>query len=166
VGLPSCAGPPITSRLKVPTTPRRHDAESALALGERFFSPRAITRRPEVLDGADRSVAADALGLVEPDHEPDDVADLVGEVRILGRLPGLGLVRGQPERPRHPRDRGLRHPRCAAIDRVDQCVAVFGADSKVSVISFSTSASEIERGPVRAGLVDQVGQSVRPPAWP
>jgi hypothetical protein len=37
-------------------------------------------------------------------------------------------------------------PRCAAIERVDQCVASFGADSRVSVISRSTCSSVTVRG--------------------
>jgi hypothetical protein len=39
--------------------------------------------------------------------EPDDVADLVDEQRILGQLPSLLAVRLQPERPPDPRHRRL-----------------------------------------------------------
>ena len=65
-----------------------------------------------------------ALGRVEV--EPDDVADLLDEQRVLGELPRLLAVRLQPERLPDPVHRRLRQADLGAIDRVDQCVASFG----------------------------------------
>jgi hypothetical protein len=48
------------------------------------------------------------LGRVE--IEPDDVSDLVDELRIRGQLERLRLVRLQPERPPDSADRALAHP--------------------------------------------------------
>ena len=93
-----------------------------------------------------------ALGRVE--IEPDDVADLVDELRVLGQLPGLLAVRLEPERPPDPQHRGLREPDLAAIDRVDQCVASLGVVSSVLTITSSTCSSVIVRGRP-GGLVDQ-----------
>jgi len=47
-----------------------------------------------------------SLGRVQV--EPDDVADLVDELRIFGELPGLLAVRLQPERPPDAQHRRLR----------------------------------------------------------
>ena len=84
------------------------------------------------------------LGRVEV--QPDDIADLLDEQRVLRQLPGLLAVGLQPERPPDPRHRRLVEPDLRAIDRVDQCVASFGAVSNVLVITSSTCASVIFRG--------------------
>jgi hypothetical protein len=49
-----------------------------------------------------------ALGRIEV--EPDDVADLVDELRVLGELPRLLAVRLEPERAPDPQHRRLREP--------------------------------------------------------
>ena len=59
----------------------------------------------------------------------------------------VSVLCGASPKARHTRETvDCDIPRCAAIDRVDQWVAVFGADSRVSVISRSTSASDTVRG--------------------
>ena len=98
-----------------------------------------------------------ALGRVE--IEPDDVVDLVHEQRVLGELEGVLAVRLQPERPPDPRHRRLREPDLLAIERVDQCVASFGALSSVLVITASTCSSVIVRG--RPGRGSSVSPSSR-----
>ena len=56
-------------------------------------------------------------------------------------------VRLQPERPPDPRAPSTAtSPSCAAIDRVDQCVASFGVVSSVATITASTCSSVTVRG--------------------
>ena len=63
---------------------------------------------------------------------------------------------------RHTRDTvDCDIPRWAAIDRVDQCVASFGAFSRVSVINTSTSASDTDLG--RPGRGSSTSPSRRAP---
>ena len=87
-----------------------------------------------------------ALGRVEV--QPDDVAHLLDEQRVLGQLPMLDAMRLQPERPPDPRDRRLASDRPrSAIWRVDQCVPPSGgAVSSVLTITSSTCSSLIFRG--------------------
>ena len=78
--------------------------------------------------------------------EPDDVAHLLDEQRVVGELEGLGAMRLQAEGPPdalHARggDAALR-----AIDRELQWVASCGVVSSVATITASTLASSILRG--------------------
>ena len=85
------------------------------------------------------------LGRVEV--EPDDVADLVDEQRVLGQLPGILFVRGQPERPPDPRDRRLRQPQVRGHRPRRPVRGVLAARSpRWPVISFSIWASPTIRG--------------------
>ena len=56
------------------------------------------------------------------------------------------LVRSRPKARQIRETAVWFRPTCSASDRVDQCVAFFGADSRVVVITNSMSASEIVRG--------------------
>jgi hypothetical protein len=54
---------------------------------------------------------------------PDDVADLVDELRVPRQLPGLLKV-GLSPKVRQIRETAVwLSPTCLAIDRVDQCVS-------------------------------------------
>jgi hypothetical protein len=85
-----------------------------------------------------------ALGRVQV--EPNDVAHLVDEKRVLGQLPGLPAVGLQPEGAPHAVHRRLLRPTSRAIERVDQCVASVGVVSSVLTITSSTRSSVTARG--------------------
>ena len=79
--------------------------------------------------------------------QPDDIADLVHELWILGQLPRVDRVRLQTEGPPDPRHLSLIQPWPAAIDRVDQCVSPFGGSScNVLVINALICSSVSLRG--------------------
>ena len=107
-------------------------------------------RRLGPVEGLDAGLLVDAhhhrmLGRVHV--QPDDIADLVDELRVLRQLERVGQPRLQPERPPDPPHRRRRHPRPSlARSRVDQCVASVGLSSSVRTITASTSSSLIERG--------------------
>ena len=76
----------------------------------------------------------------------DYIAYLVDEQRVVRQLERLTAVRLQAERRPHPADRGvLEKPSCAAIERIDQCVASTGVVRNVCSITKTTSSSSIVR---------------------
>ena len=85
-----------------------------------------------------------SLGRVEV--PPDDVTHFVDEQRIQGELERLDLMRLERERRQIRLTAVWLIPVAAAIERVDQCVALAGCPSSVFTITRSTSSSLIERG--------------------
>ena len=99
-----------------------------------------------------------ALGRVE--IEPDDVADLVDELRVLGELPGLLAVRLQPERPPDPQHRRLRQPDLARPSSASTSASrPWACVSSVLTITSSTCSSVIVRG--RPGRGSSISPSSR-----
>ena len=105
--------------------------------------------------GADRSRAWIWRFLIDAEHqrlfrriqiEPDDVADLVDEVRVGADLEGVDQVRFEPERLPDPAHRRLRQPVLLAIDARDQWVASPGWRSSVATTTCSICSSPIVRG--------------------
>ena len=95
-----------------------------------------------------------ALGRVE--IEPDDVADLVDELRVPGQLPRLLRDAAAARTPARSACTAVCvSPTSAAIDRVDQCVASFG----VALQRLGDHRLDLRVGhrprPTRARLVDQ-----------
>jgi hypothetical protein len=90
--------------------------------------------------------AEDDRGLGRGQVEPDDVPDLVDELRVGGELEVLGAMG------LNPKARQIRliavwfRPVASAIERVDQWVAFGGCSSRVFTITLSTSGSVILRG--------------------
>ena len=111
-----------------------------------------------------------ALGRVE--IEPDDIADLVDELRVLGELPGRpggAAAARTPSRSACTAD--CVSPTSRAIERVDQCVASLGVVSSVLTITSSTWSSVIVRGCPGRGSSSQpveavLGKAVAPLARP
>ena len=116
--------------------------------------------RRGAIQGLDLGLLVDAehdgaLGRVEV--EPDDVADLGDELRVLGELPGLLAMRLQPERPPDPLHRRLREADLARPSTASTNASRPSAWSpSVLTITSSTCSSVIVRG--RPGR----GSSVKP----
>ena len=68
----------------------------------------------------------------------DNVADLVDEQRIAGKLECLRAMGLQSESGPDPSDRRVRKAGLAAIERIDQCVASFGVERRVRSITAAT----------------------------
>ena len=96
------------------------------------------------------------------------VAHLVDELRVRGQLELLDEVGLEAERPpvmACTEDRET--PTASAIDRVDQCVAPTGADSRVRTITSSTLASPMVRGaPGRGSVAEPVEAALGEPRTP
>jgi hypothetical protein len=78
--------------------------------------------------------------------QPDDIADLVDEQRSFDSFQLSWRCGCSPNARQILTTAVWLSPTSAAIDRVDQCVASFGALSSVLVITSSTWASVILRG--------------------
>ena len=86
-----------------------------------------------------------AVGWVEV--EPDDVAHLLDQLRVGGELEVLAAVGCKPKARQIRCTLVWLSPLVAAIDRVLQCVASRGVDSKVFTTTASTPSSLIRRVP-------------------
>src|SRR5579863_1156288 len=75
-----------------------------------------------------------------------DVSNLFDEQRIFGELEVLHPMRLQSKARQMRTIAVCDSPVCSAINRLLQCVLFFGIDSKVAVITSSTSSSVMVRG--------------------